>query len=120
MNRINAFAIDRSLWFCDVYQLVLFRRNGKIDETTQVSVEEDKIRSARIRCPKCSWEPKSLSRWYCSDCLDPEFFLGGCGTSWNTFETRGKCPGCSHIWRWTSCLSCGEWSLHEDWYHATD
>ena len=70
----------------------------------------------RIRCPLCKWQPNASCRWYCGDCEYPEFFFDGCGASWNTFETRGLCPGCFHQWRWTSCLSCGEWSLHEDWY----
>jgi hypothetical protein len=42
----------------------------------------------------------------------------GCGARWNTFTTRGKCPGCRHQWQWTSCLRCLGWSLHEDWYEC--
>jgi hypothetical protein len=76
--------------------------------------EEETTR--RIRCPLCEWQPDRRSRWYCDECPHPEGFLGGCGTMWNTFETRGRCPGCGHRWRWTSCLACGGWSLHDDWY----
>jgi hypothetical protein len=72
--------------------------------------------SSRIRCPLCLWQPAPSSRWYCTDCAHPEYFHGGCGMAWNTFDTRGRCPGCDHRWRWTACLSCAEWSLHEDWY----
>ena len=71
---------------------------------------------ARIRCPHCRWQPERGSRWSCYPAGAPEHFLGGCGTSWNTFDTRGRCPGCSHQWRHTSCLACAKWSLHEDWY----
>ncbi len=70
----------------------------------------------RIRCPLCDWSPRRSDRWYCSDCRSPEIFYGGCGTLWNTFETHGLCPGCQHQWQWTSCLACGQWSPHEDWY----
>ncbi len=42
--------------------------------------------------------------------------LGGCGASWNTFETRGVCPRCSWKWIITQCLSCKQFSPHEDWY----
>lgn len=70
----------------------------------------------RIRCPQCAWRPRASDRWLCWDCGEPEFFLGGCGTRWNTFATRGLCPGCEHQWRWTSCLRCQQWSLHADWY----
>jgi hypothetical protein len=77
---------------------------------------DDRDAWARIRCPQCEWQPRRSSRWSCSECPDPEGFWGGCHTSWNTFETRGRCPGCQHQWRWTSCLSCAGWSLHDDWY----
>jgi hypothetical protein len=70
----------------------------------------------RIRCPLCRWRPDAGSSWKCGDCAHPEYFFGGCGAAWNTFDTRGLCPGCGHQWRWTACLSCGNWSLHEDWY----
>ena len=64
-------------------------------------------RGERIRCPMCFWQPRKSDRWFCSRCLR---------SRWNTFETRGVCPVCSHRWTWTRCLSCTEWSLHEDWY----
>jgi hypothetical protein len=60
----------------------------------------------RIRCPLCRWEPDRSSRWYCSHCA----------TTWNTFETGGVCPGCSHRWLDTACLRCSRWSRHADWY----
>jgi hypothetical protein len=78
-------------------------------------VEEDET-SGRIRCPECEWQPNASSMWYCADCAYPERYFGGCATAWNTFDTRGRCPGCGHTWRWTVCLSCGIWSLHEHWY----
>jgi hypothetical protein len=59
----------------------------------------------RIRCPKCAWRPRSWDRWSCL-----------CGTEWNTFDTRGVCPGCAHAWKQTQCLKCGFFSPHEDWY----
>ena len=74
----------------------------------------------RIRCPVCRWRPRASDLWECGDCGYPEYFYGGCGTEWNTFDTRGLCPGCGHQWRWTFCLSCWEWSLHEDWYEKAD
>src|SRR5262250_1679425 len=57
----------------------------------------------RIRCPHCAWQPKPSDRWLCWNCPNPESFFGGCGTSWNTFTTQGRCPGCSHQWHWTNC-----------------
>lgn len=85
-------------------------------------VESDTLRdneepeSSRIRCPICKWRPEASSRWQCNDCGNPEFFFGGCGTVWNTFDTHGLCPGCGHQWRWTGCLDCHQWSPHEEWY----
>lgn len=76
--------------------------------------------SARIRCPHCEWRPSSSSRWCCLDSeQSPEPPFHGCGTSWNTFDTRGRCPSCDHQWRWTVCLRCSRWSLHIDWYEMT-
>lgn len=59
----------------------------------------------RILCPKCGWSPGPGDLWMCR-----------CGCSWNTFETGGECPDCSHKWHQTQCLLCGEWSPHDDWY----
>ncbi len=73
--------------------------------------------SSGVRCPHCSWRPSAWSRWSCFwHEGSPEPFFEACDTSWNTFSTRGLCPGCGHQWQWTSCLRCGQWSLHEDWY----
>ena len=74
----------------------------------------------RIRCLGCHWQPRSDDLWYCGDCGHPEYFFEGCGMEWNTFATRGLCPGCLHQWRYTSCLECEAWSPHEDWYAAED
>ena len=63
----------------------------------------------KINCPKCIWEPTVRSRWICS-----------CRTSWNTFDTAARCPGCSKIWKDTQCLKCHQWSPHLDWYEGLD
>ena len=60
---------------------------------------------AGIRCPRCGWQPGPSDRWRCS-----------CETVWNTFDTGGRCPGCSHQWTMTACLACHEWSPHLAWY----
>jgi hypothetical protein len=69
-----------------------------------------------IRCPQCGWGPTSASRWSCVWTGGPEPRFESCGTVWKTFSTRGRCPGCTHQWQWTSCLHCEQWSPHEDWY----
>jgi len=69
-----------------------------------------------IRCPLCGWRPRKSSRWSCSCIGTPEPYFESCGTVWNTFSTRGRCPGCSHQWQWTTCLQCQQASLHLDWY----
>lgn len=58
-----------------------------------------------IRCPKCQWRPRSKMKWVCD-----------CRHVWNTFATRGKCPGCPKQWTETHCSGCREWSPHDDWY----
>jgi hypothetical protein len=81
-------------------------------------LEEDDA-FGRIRCPLCAWRPDASSRWACVGFDGPESGFLGCGTVWNTFATRGRCPGCAHQWRWTSCLMCGEWSPHVEWYEES-
>jgi len=64
--------------------------------------------ATRIYCPKCEWAPGAHDRWMCTI---------ACGTVWNTFETHGRCPGCSKQWEVTQCLACLAASPHDDWYH---
>ena len=95
----------------------LFRKNSSFDD----SYETEKLKDApidfgRIRCPLCQWQPKASSRWLCSD----DDFHFGCGTSWNTFDTHGRCPGCDYQWLWTECLRCFRSSPHEAWYEYAD
>lgn len=100
---------------------VLFRRSSDRDDVgSQIDLAEITGKTKKIRCPICGWSPSSTSRWTCWDCEHPEYFYGGCGTEWNTFDTGGLCPTCSHQWTWTSCLSCWGWSKHVDWYVDDD
>jgi len=95
----------------------LFQEESKPTKAPGSSTATDKDQQLnRVRCPLCKWQPKASSRWYCGDSGYPEYFYDGCGTAWNTFTTRGVCPGCDHQWRWTVCLSCYRWSRHEEWY----
>jgi len=61
-----------------------------------------------IYCPKCAWRPQPEDRWSCEP---------SCGTVWNTFWTRGLCPGCRKQWADTQCLACRQFSPHKQWYH---
>ena len=92
------------------------RRADEIVTTLLESGGEEALNG--ISCPLCSWRPTAEDAWCCQSQETPEPPFQSCGTMWNTFATRGKCPGCSHQWRWTSCLRCGQWSLHEEWYEA--
>ena len=100
--------------------LLLLKETPPWREATVFTVEdEDHDRANRIRCPKCRWQPKASSRWMCVGSTgSPEPPFQGCGHAWNTFETRGRCPSCDHLWKWTACLSCGAWSRHDDWYEV--
>jgi hypothetical protein len=68
--------------------------------------ESERILS-HVACPRCRLSPKAADRWFCT-----------CGYQWNTFETQGRCPGCSYQWKETACPTCGELSPHADWYIA--
>ena len=95
----------------------LLKESRKIEDLVVPRFDEDEDEGLNgIRCPQCSWRPSVHDLWCCVVIDTPEPPFPGCGTEWNTFSTHGKCPGCAHQWQWTSCLRCGEWSLHEDWY----
>jgi hypothetical protein len=95
-------------------------RDEVIDRIVDHLVEQDDDEFSAIRCPHCKWQPSRASRWACVSGGGPEPHFASCGTVWNTFETAGRCPGCQHQWRWTSCLRCGQWSLHVEWYESSD
>jgi hypothetical protein len=105
-----------------LYQSVLiyslFQKSRDADNIADrlAILDEEKTEFSRIRCPLCRWQPQRSDLWYCGDRGHPEYFFEGCGTMWNTFTTRGLCPGCRHQWRYTTCLRCKGWSLHEHWY----
>lgn len=63
---------------------------------------------ADIYCPRCEWRPGPHDVWDC---------VPSCGTTWNTFWTRGVCPGCGVKWPSTQCYGCEKFSPHEAWYH---
>jgi hypothetical protein len=67
------------------------------------------VKEFEIYCPRCAWRPAAEDRWECTP---------GCGTIWNTFWTRGMCPGCGKQWGLTQCLACEQLSPHKHWYHA--
>jgi hypothetical protein len=91
-----------------------FRPEGLPPETFQ---DDDPVTGgAHIQCPACQWKPDKQSRWFCISMGAPENFSSGCGHGWNTFDTRGTCPGCKYQWRHTTCMSCSVTSLHDDWY----
>ena len=89
-----------------------FRPDGKLPDADNASA----VAGGHIRCPACKWVPEKSSRWFCVNMGPPENFTAGCGHAWNTFDTAGKCPGCSHQWQHTTCLTCSVTSLHDDWY----
>ena len=97
------------------------KKSGVPFTTIAETVEsEHDLSTPRIRCPICAWQPHSSSSWLCWSGPGPEPPFEACGTTWNTFETGGRCPGCSHQWQWTTCLRCGEWSRHVDWYEEPE
>lgn len=76
-------------------------------KVTEKTPNDQQRKTFRIRCPKCDWQPAREDQWSCAP---------GCGHVWNTFDTRGVCPGCDKQWVQTMCLRCDVWSAHDDWY----
>lgn len=92
--------------------LELLKKHGaheehEVLEGLPVTAEPPEAPYPGIRCPACKWRPTASSRW---QCRQPCFHV------WNTFDTRGRCPGCGHQWVETQCLACHVMSPHEDWY----
>jgi len=69
------------------------------------------MQAFEIYCPRCGWRPSAQDRWQCT----PQ-----CATVWNTFWTRGLCPGCGMQWHETQCLGCQRHSPHQHWYHVPE
>jgi hypothetical protein len=65
---------------------------------------------ALICCPLCAAVATPDQRWHCRYCY----------CRWNTFATRGRCPGCNFHFRATTCLTCNRLSRHDDWYARED
>jgi hypothetical protein len=96
--------------------VMLEKTEGFDEKISALGLDDIDNKYQRIRCPACKWQPQASSRWTCFDADGTEHSQGGCWTEWNTFDTRGKCPGCGHQWIRTTCLRCAVHSLHEDWY----
>jgi hypothetical protein len=62
-----------------------------------------------IQCEYCEWKPDGGKHWTCT-----------CRHTWNTFETKGKCPNCGIQWEETSCIGCKQSSLHKNWYKTEE
>jgi len=113
---IFGIELPAARWVEAEYLLLQDREKPAASQPGSKSKIEDSVDFSRIRCPLCKWRPTPAHRWFCAQCDYPEFFADGCGACWNTFSTRGRCPGCGHQWRWTACLNCSGWSPHENWY----
>ena len=87
----------------------LFRRGSDgsdvLDDPGVRDTPDDETGGARIRCPRCAWQPGRHEKWTCD-----------CGHDWNTFETGGVCPACQRQWLETQCPRCDTWSPHLAWY----
>jgi len=86
--------------------ILAFVRGGNGITPLPIDDDVDKDFSG-VRCPSCKWRPSRTDTWACSP---------GCGEIWNTFATRGECPGCQRFWAQTQCRKCGVWSDHDAWY----
>jgi hypothetical protein len=78
---------------------------GEVDAPDVLHTPDDDTGGARIRCPRCAWQPGRHQKWTCA-----------CGHDWNTFETGGVCPACQRQWLETQCPRCDTWSPHLAWY----
>ena len=80
---------------------------GKDRFVPKILEDDDDKDFSGIRCPSCKWRPTRSDTWVCSP---------GCGEVWNSFATRGECPGCQLNLSQTQCTRCCVWSDHDAWY----
>ena len=57
-------------------------------------------------CPRCLQAPPRGRHWVCNECE----------TRFDTFETRGKCPGCGAWFLETACPHCHETNHIDRWF----
>ena len=60
------------------------------------------------RCPSCGSAPLLGALWGC----------GGCGASFDAFETGARCPSCGAAFGETRCADCGRSSPIGEWLKA--
>jgi DNA-directed RNA polymerase subunit RPC12/RpoP len=72
------------------------------------SYQQPEGRWPDIACPECGFVPSKGMMWTCA----PD----GCGGTFDTFETRARCPHCDAQFAWTACPGCGKASAHRAWY----
>lgn len=58
-----------------------------------------------LACPSCGQAPLLGPVWGC----------GGCGASFDAFETGGRCPSCGALFDETRCVDCGRTSPLPGW-----
>lgn len=77
-------------------------------ETKPWPTKDEYPKRKSINCPKCGWVPDGKPHWGCEKC----------GTTFDTFETKAKCPNeeCGNSWELTQCIACGKRIPHKDWY----
>jgi hypothetical protein len=63
-----------------------------------------------VACPACGVSPYIGTQWVCA----PD----GCGGTFDTFQTRARCPHCSAQFAWTACPACHKASSHKAWYRG--
>ena len=99
-----------------VVPLQLFVKDDKAPDriTTRYPDWTTTRRSARSAVRPAVGAPRLEPLVLCL-CRHSEPSFEGCGMVWNTFSTRGCCPGCSHQWRWTSVFDVASGRC-TDWY----
>jgi Zn-dependent protease len=95
----------QSVWDILMCVYLLMSCWGGMQQARVLLRREKMPRRAGFACPSCKVAPPLGALWRCSKCSQ----------SFDTFETRGKCPGCEAQYPITMCGECRRQYPMQEW-----
>jgi Zn-dependent protease len=97
--------LSGELWLAVLAVFVGFRSAAGFFQSREALHLESLPRHREVNCPRCSSHPPKGPFWVCDHCQ----------TRFDTFQSRGVCPGCGAWFHETACPDCRRTSHIEDW-----
>ena len=100
--------VSGNLMMCVLSAFVLFMASTGFRHGRLLSRLLSGPRRSEAACPTCKSAPLVGNYWTCKEC----------GTRFDTFEHRGRCPECGQLYRTTQCPDCYQEHPIGDWFAA--